>query len=171
MFNKVWSAATTGGAVGLFIGACWQISGRARRNGTSAPFLLLALVAWSAFATLSLMKLGPNMQAEERVLSEVRALTPEAIRIFEFGDVEEGARPPKIRDEKVGTFCLLTQRAELFYPSHESATQEYEITLRLIEGRPNVVRAWIPERHLADLALRFEELGRHVEILLPGGKS
>ncbi len=167
-FLKLWAGFATGSVLGTLAGTSWQIRDHARRTATSGRFLLLAILGWGAFALISLFELAPQMRAEEAMRKEIRAFTSQAIKSLE---VNAQGRRIVADAASIKEFCQAANRAELFYPSHEVSTQEFEITIQLRIGNSTTYQARVPERHQGDLSLKFRGPSHWSEILLPGGRK
>jgi len=155
----------TGGFAGLIPGYVWQLMDEKRASKSSGKLLIAAGVAWGSFSIIALGFEAGNMRRAEIVRTTIRSLTADEIKRVELFYPDQNVRKIEKKDD-IASFIRLTEKAELFYPSHELSTLEFRMHLVLTDGTVHDYPARIPERHLRDISLEFSVSD---EIRIPDG--
>jgi len=169
-FAKLWAGFATGASVGMILGTCWQLSDNRRRPITSGRSLVIAIFFCCLFAGFSILLMAPEMDAQEEELTRIRSLGTGDILAISVRI--KGRRSRHIEDpELIESFVAHSNRAGLFFPSHEGSTVEFQITIHRTDGAPLRYDGRVPECHQDDFSLSFR--GRFVwsEVVLPGGRQ
>ena len=164
-FNKIWGGFATGATAGMLPGTKWQLYSDTRRAETSGWFVVVGVCFWGLLACISLFQLAPQLYAQEQELAMIRSLA--AADISGISVKLSDQRLQRIEDaETISQLVRCTKRARLFYPSHESSTRRFEITIVCVNGKRLRYKGRVPERHMDDFSLRFRGCG----IIIPGGR-
>lgn len=164
-FLIFWCGGATGGFVGLILGYVWQLMDEKRTSKSSGKLLIAAGVAWGLFSIIALSFEAGNMKRAEIVRTTIRSLTVDEIKRVDLFYPGQNVRKIDKSDD-IASFIRLTEKAELFYPSHELSTLEFRLHLVLTDGTVLDYPARIPERHLRDISLEFPVSN---EIRIPEG--
>jgi len=165
-FYTFWCGSATGLLVGLILGYIWQLLDKKRVSRSSGKLLLFAGLAFSLFTIIALTSDATDLKRAEFNLAKVRSFTVDDIQRIEILYTD---RPfAKIEDHNdIASFVRLTEKAELYHPSHELIILEFRLCLVLTDGTSLYYPAEIRERHFVDIALEYYS---HEYILIPRGK-
>jgi hypothetical protein len=169
-FLRLWVGFATGAFVGLAFGSFWQLHLPARRMQTSADLLRTAFPAFGLFSLVAIFLFVPDLRAQEKELALFHSLSTQPIVSVTVAVPGRGERPIKSGLD-LSEFMALTRNAQLFYPSHEGSILDFQLTLRFQDGTYRVFEARVPERHVADVAVRFHGYMAYNEILLPDARA
>ncbi len=169
-FMKFWA----GGAIGLTAGTAvilpWQLFRKGRRKRTSGRLIVSLLTGWGLFAMVSFLVVLPDLASQEDKLRCVRAWSTRDI--VSIAIEQDDHSIVWIDDPSViASFVTYTQRATLFYPSHEGSVANGHLTFHLSDDRFESFPTRIPERHQFDVSLTFRGYSSYCEILLPNARD
>ena len=164
-FMKIWTGFATGTPVGMIPGTWWQLRDKQRRPMLSGRYLVVFVM----FSGVVSYDMGSNFYAQEGQRSRIRSLR--VVDISSIAIALDGQPHRNIEDaETIAEFVALSERAELFYPSHEVSKRDFEITIHLADRRMLQFFGGVPERHQNDFS--FQILGPHSwGIIFPRGRE
>ena len=169
-FEKFWTGLATGSTIGAVLGFFWQVRVPDRRRQTSGWFLVCLVLSGSAFSSVALLGMAPDMWAQETELAKIRTLDQRGLSM-----VTVHQRRGKFSDAKsavaLSSFLDLTRRADLFYPSHETCTMDFELIMSFKDSAPLSYSGCVPERHVDDFKLKFQAQFSLRDIIVPGGRA
>jgi hypothetical protein len=168
-FEKFWLGAVIGLSVGAILGLIWQTRDAVRRQKTSAWFLISCVFGWGAFALVAIFDMVPDMKSQELERDKVRNL--DSVNISRISITRDNKKLPGIESgEALSAFATLTKQAKLYYPSHESCSEDFEITIYLKTGSSLNYRGCVPAKHTDDFTITFQAYSSIREIIVPNGR-
>jgi hypothetical protein len=169
-FEKFWMGAGIGLGVGAIFGSIWQTRDAVRRQKTSGWFLVSCIFGWGAFASIAVFDMVPDMKSQEIERDKIRSL--ESGNISRISFARDNKKLPSIESsEALNAFASLTKRAQLYYPSHESCSEDFDITIYMKTGSSLNYRGCVPERHTDDFTITFQAYSSIREIIVPNGRK
>ena len=169
-FVKLWAGFATGGLIGVGLGTRWQLQDSERHPKTSGRFLAFATFAWGVFSLISLGLFAPDLYAQERERTTIRSLKIEDISAVTVSLDGQDIQRFEGFDE-LDLFVGYAADAELFYPSHEGSTRDFEIEIYLTNGNSLQYHGRIPEHHQNDFTIDFRGFFTRTEIIFPNGRK
>ncbi len=169
-FFKLWCGGATGALIGMIPGVWWQIADPERRPNTSGHFIFVCFFGGGIFAGISIFQLMPQFQSEETMRTRIRSLSAQDIVAIRIRIDDQP--PESVQDtQDIASFVRHARNAELFYPSHEGATLDFQLNIELETGLVWKYNGAIRERHRNDLVLDFQAHIVQSHILIPNGRT
>ena len=165
---KVWCILTTGGGFGVLTGYIWQLYTRDRRADSPGCFCVVVSVGFTAFGTLSILLLGPELLSQERELARVRDLGSVQIAEIRVSGISRGSQTIS-HAASLKEFGVLAESAVLFDPNHQGWSESFQVSVFSTSGSVVSYEAGIPDRYPRDVSLRFKGASYWSYLRIPNG--